>query len=274
MDVDQNVKNESVSTVDDTTTITELKTENDQTMSTTKAVVILVVIFLASLLILAYLYYNFPQLTEEEKKYIKIPRNTTDMQNLGRVLEDYKDTYYTQVFMSIFFCYIFLQTFAIPGSISLSILCGFLYPFVLALAIICFCSAMGACFCYLLSMTIGRRLAYKYFPDRIKSYAKLVKKHNDNMFCYIMFLRITPFLPNWFINVCAPLVDVPLIPFWLGTFFGVAVPSVLVVQAGQTLHQVASESTWSWSSVLLLATFAALSLLPVLFKAKLRDKFD
>jgi len=53
-----------VSTVDDTTTITELKTENDQTMSTTKAVVILIVIFLASLLILAYLYYNFPQLTE------------------------------------------------------------------------------------------------------------------------------------------------------------------------------------------------------------------
>lgn len=138
-----------------------------------------------------------------------------------------------------------MQTFAIPGSISLSILCGFLYPFLLALAIICFCSAMGACFCYLLSMTIGRRLAYRYFPDRIKSYANLVgeywiqesiyiivnqlilytfffqvKKHNDNMFCYMMFLRITPFLPNWFINVCAPLVDVPLIPFWLGTFFG------------------------------------------------------
>jgi len=35
-----------------------------------------------------------------------------------------------------------------------------------------------------------------------------------------MFLRITPFLPNWFINVCAPLVDVPLVPFWAGTFFG------------------------------------------------------
>lgn len=33
---------------------------------------------------------------------------------------------------------------------------------------------MGASFCYLLSMTIGRRLAYRYFPDRIKSYAKLV----------------------------------------------------------------------------------------------------
>lgn len=121
----------SVSTVDDTTTITELKTENEQTMSTTKALVILVVIFSLFILILGYLYYSFPQMTEyvvkkiwflnilnnillmtliivyrEEKKYMKIPRNTTDMQNLGRVLEDYKDTNYTQVFMSIFFCYI------------------------------------------------------------------------------------------------------------------------------------------------------------------------
>jgi len=261
--------------VDDTTTITQTQTGYDQTMSTTKAVFILVVIFVASLLILVYLYYSFPELKEEEKQYIKLPFNIKDAQNLGGVLEHYKDTYYTQVFMSIFFCYIFLQTFAIPGSISLSILCGFLYPFILALAIICFCSAMGACFCYLLSMTIGRRLAYRYFPDRIKSYANLVKKHNDNMFSYIMFLRITPFLPNWFINVCAPLVDVPLIPFWAGTFFGVAVPSVLAVQAGQTLHELTSTtSSWSWFSVLLLASFATLSLLPVLFKAKLRDKFD
>lgn len=122
-----------MSTVDDTTTITEPKTENVQTMSTTKALVILVIIFSLFILILGYLYYSFPQMTEyvvprkylilistkqhaaliifiivyrEERKYIKIPRNTTDMQNLGRVLEDYKDTYYTQVFMSIFFCYI------------------------------------------------------------------------------------------------------------------------------------------------------------------------
>lgn len=65
--------------------------------------------------------------------------------------------------------------------------------------------------------------------------------------------------------------------FIINKFFllGVAVPSVLAVQAGQTLHELTStSSTWSWTSVLLLATFATLSLLPVLFKAKLRDKFD
>jgi len=54
----------SVSTVDDTTIITEPMTENEQTMSTTKALVILVVIFSLFILILGYLYYSFPQMTE------------------------------------------------------------------------------------------------------------------------------------------------------------------------------------------------------------------
>lgn len=52
------------STVDETMSIKPTKVENDQTMSTTKAVVTLVVIFLGSLLTLVYLYYNFPKLTE------------------------------------------------------------------------------------------------------------------------------------------------------------------------------------------------------------------
>jgi hypothetical protein len=64
MDVDHSVQNESVSTVDDTTTITEPKTENEQTMSTTKALVILVVIFSLFIIILGYLYYSFPQMKE------------------------------------------------------------------------------------------------------------------------------------------------------------------------------------------------------------------
>lgn len=42
----------------------------------------------------------------EEKQYIKIPFTIEQAKNLGNVLEHYKDTYYTQVFMSIFFCYI------------------------------------------------------------------------------------------------------------------------------------------------------------------------
>ncbi len=42
--------------------------------------------------------------------------------------------------------------------------------------------------------------------------------------------RITPFLPNWFINIVSPVIDVRLAPFWIGTFIGVAPPSFVAIQ--------------------------------------------
>ena len=55
------------------------------------------------------------------------------------------------------------------------------------------------------------------------------EKQKDNILGYIIFLRITPFLPNWFINIVSPVIDVKLRPFWLGTFVGVAPPSFIGV---------------------------------------------
>ncbi|VVC45526.1 Hypothetical protein CINCED_3A024248 [Cinara cedri] len=271
----QVLQNESVTIVEDTIAILDIKEEDDKPLSTTKAVIILAAIFLTSSLVLGNLYYNFPKFKDDEKKYIKIPFSIEDAENLGKVLDHYKNTHYVRVLLAISFCSIFLHTFALPGSFTLAILSGYLYPFPLALGTMCFCSAMGSTFCYLLSLTIGRKLAYAYFPDKIRSYASLVKKHEDNVLFVIMFWRIIPFFPSWLINICAPLVNVPLLPFWVGTFIGVAVPSGLSIQAGKTLKDLSSSTTlWSWSSVLFLVTFATLSLLPIIYKAKLRDKFD
>lgn len=112
----------------------------------------------------------------------------------------------------------------------------------------------------------------------------------------MIFLRVTPFFPNWLINIAAPVVEVPFIPFWLGTFIGsylfstfvltkisipiimilfagVAPPSFVAIQAGQTLHQLTSVGgTWSWNSIILLAIFAVTSLLPVYLKERLKPK--
>lgn len=118
------------------------------------------------------------------------------------------------------FCLCSLQTFAIPGSLFLSILSGFLFRFPVALALICFCSAVGATLCYLLSLLLGRRLVKHYFPKRAEIWAQQVQKHKDDMLSYILFLRMTPLLPNWFINLVAPVIGVPLFPFALGTFLG------------------------------------------------------
>ena len=121
-------------------------------------------------------------------------------------------------------------------------------------------------------------------------YFMQVAEHKDNILFYIIFLRITPFLPNWFINITSPVLDVPLIPFFFGTFLGklfthtamvgilclsfltgVAPPSFLAIQGGTTLHQLTSSSdTVSLNSILMLFGFACLSLLPAIFKKKIK----
>lgn len=97
---------------------------------------------------------------------------------------------------------------------------GFLFNFPIALTLVCFCSALGASLCYLLSQLVGRRIVKHFFPERAKIWSQQVNKHKDNLLSYVLFLRMTPFLPNWFINLVAPVIGVPLYPFAVGTFFG------------------------------------------------------
>lgn len=49
-----------------------------------------------------------------------------------------------------------------------------------------------------------------------------VERHREHLINYIIFLRITPFLPNWFINITSPVINVPLKVFFIGTFLGKA----------------------------------------------------
>ncbi|ESO95286.1 hypothetical protein LOTGIDRAFT_178330 [Lottia gigantea] len=206
---------------------------------------------------------------------IKLPKDIEDAKNLGLVLSHYKDKYYYQVMLGFFTTYIFLQSFAIPGSIFLSIISGFLYPFPLALILVCLCSCIGASFCYFLSYLVGRKLVNKYFPERIAQWQASILRHREHLLYYMIFLRITPLLPNWFINITSPVLNVPIIPFTVGTFLGVAPPSFLFIQAGTTLHKLTSSSdAFSWTSVLTLTVLAVMSLLPVFFKRRLQKKFD
>ncbi|XP_033972388.1 transmembrane protein 41B [Trematomus bernacchii] len=239
------------------------------------SLLILVSIFTFAASVMYLVYRNFPELPDDEMEKIKIPKDMEDAKALGTVLSKYKDTYYSQVLVAYFATYIFLQTFAIPGSIFLSILSGYLYPFPLALFLVCLCSGLGASFCYLLSYLVGRPIVYKYLTERAKKWSQQVDKHRDHLINYIIFLRITPFLPNWFINITSPVINVPLGVFFLGTFLGVAPPSFVAINAGTTLYKLttAGEAV-SWNSLAVLGVLAVLSILPVCFQKKLQKKLE
>lgn len=242
---------------------------------TRKGILFCLLIFLLSSLSLIYVYSTFPELEPSERAFLKLPKDIEDAKNLGSLLSRYKEKYFTEVLCGIFITYIFLQTFAIPGSIFLSILCGYLFPFYVALFLVCFCSAAGASLCFLLSYFLGRKLVDRFMRERVQSWTLKVNEHKDNLFNYIVFLRITPFLPNWFINITSPVIGVPLSPFFFGTFIGVAPPSFVAIQAGTTLNKLTSSSdTVSLTSVVVLALFAIVSILPAIFKKKLQKKFS
>lgn len=245
----------------------DVRQAQSEKISTRYATLSVLVIFVLSLTALYVAYQTFPQVTDEEEKQIKIPWNIEDAKNLGIVLNRYKGDHYYHVMSGVFLTYIFLQTFAIPGSLFLSILSGYLFPFYVALILVCSCSAIGATLCFLLSQLLGRRLVLKHFPEKANQWKVQVNKHRDNMFNYIVFLRITPILPNWFINLSAPVIGVPLLPFAFGTFVGVAPPSFFAIQGGQTLHTLTVEDgAFNTNALLWLAVFALISIIPIFLK--------
>uniref|UniRef100_A0AC34G1Y5 Transmembrane protein 41A n=1 Tax=Panagrolaimus sp. ES5 TaxID=591445 RepID=A0AC34G1Y5_9BILA len=190
--------------------------------------------------VLFTIYRNFPELDADEKQHIKYPRNLDDAKALGKVLSKYKDEHYYTVLIGV-------------GA----------------------CSASGAAVCYCLSYLVGRKLVASYFPERVEQWQKEVQKHQENLFNYMVVLRVTPVLPNWFINIAAPVIDVSLAPFFWGTFFGVAPPSMLFIQAGTTLQEMVNANMmWSWKSIIMIIGTTIIAILPVLYRKYSKPKTD
>uniref|UniRef100_A0A1I7ZNZ3 Transmembrane protein 41B n=1 Tax=Steinernema glaseri TaxID=37863 RepID=A0A1I7ZNZ3_9BILA len=217
--------------------------------------------------LLGAVYRQFPEMSPEEREHFKLPMNLDDAKNLGKVLLRYREDHYYTVMIGLTSVYLMLQSFAIPGSIFLTILSGYLFNLRVALFLVCMCSACGATVCYFLSLCMGRRILERFFPEKLAYCQKMVEDNRKHLLYYILFLRITPTLPNWLINIVSPILDVPLTAFFLGTFVGVAPPSLFYLTAGQTLEQMTSTSgiVWNWHSLLLMGFATALAVAPIVY---------
>lgn len=100
----------------------------------------LAAIFLVYLVLVYTVYIHFPKLSEDERAKVKLPKNEQEVRQLASVLVKYRDNNYLVLFTAILLLYIFLQSFAIPGSIMLSVLSGCLFPIPVALFLICLVS--------------------------------------------------------------------------------------------------------------------------------------
>ncbi|CAG2163033.1 unnamed protein product [Oppiella nova] len=198
------------------------------------------------------------------------------LKQLSSLLLAYSQLNSTYVFVLFCSAYVFKQTFAIPGSLFLNLLAGALYNVWLGFPLCCLLTAIGASLCYTLSAVSGKVYIVKYFPTRIQYLRHKVHENRSQLIYGLLFLRLFPMSPNWFLNIASPIIDIPIHLFFISVFIGLMPYNFICVQTGCLISQLKSlDEVLDTTTVLKLIAIAMVALLPgFLFrkKVKLNDK--
>ena len=107
--------------------------------------------------------------------------------------------------------------------------------------------------CYLLSSTIAKPLVEHYFSRRLTQLrAQLATWRGDTAgddgrsassmsgsFFLILFLRMTPFVPNWFVSLSAPVVGFPYPAFLAASLLGIIPANYVHCATGRIIKELA-----------------------------------
>ncbi|XP_057478352.1 uncharacterized membrane protein At4g09580-like [Actinidia eriantha] len=219
-------------------------------------------VVLSFVLGLVGVYLTMP---ESDYSFLKLPRSLEDLQILRDHLESYTSDYTIQVLIGYCTVYIFMQTFMIPGTVFMSLLAGALFGVFKGVALVVLNATAGASSCYFLSKLIGRPLLSSLWPDKLVFFQEQVAKRRTRLLNYMLFLRVTPTLPNTFINVASPIVDVPYHIFFLATFIGLIPAAYVTVRAGIALGELRSVGDlYDFHSIATLFLIGVVSVTPTL----------
>ncbi|XVF52003.1 hypothetical protein PTKIN_Ptkin04bG0230400 [Pterospermum kingtungense] len=197
--------------------------------------------------------------------FLKLPRSLEDLQILRDHLEAYTSDYTVQVLVGYCVVYIFMQTFMIPGTVFMSLLAGALFGVFKGVALVVSTATAGASSCYFLSKLIGRPLIVSLWPDKLSFFQAQVAQRRERLLNYMLFLRLTPTLPNTFINVASPIVDVPYHIFFMATFIGLIPAAYITVRAGLALGELQSVGDlYDFNSIATLFLIGVVSVTPTL----------
>ncbi|KAK9134886.1 hypothetical protein Syun_014216 [Stephania yunnanensis] len=176
------------------------------------------------------LFSIFFTMPAAEYSKIKLPRSVSDLRVLKDHLGSYANDYQARFILGYCSTYIFMQTFMIPGTIFMSLLAGALFGVIRGLLLVVFNATAGASSCYFLSKLIGRPIVNWLWPERLRFFQAEIAKRREKLLNYMLFLRITPTLPNTFINLASPIVDIPFHVFFFATLLGLVPASYITVR--------------------------------------------
>ncbi|KAK4323683.1 hypothetical protein Pmani_005617 [Petrolisthes manimaculis] len=220
------------------------------------------------------LFISRPPLKSGITPDLHFPRSVSDLRVLADVSSAYQRDHYSYILALFSAAYVYKQTFAIPGSALLNLLGGALlgcWP--LGLPLCCLLTAIGASNCFLLSHLAGRDLVVSKFSSTIERLREKLGDNKQQMFVYLVSVRVFPMTPNWLLNITAPLLDVPLSLFFLSVLIGLVPYNLVCVQAGEMLSEVRSlDDVLTPRRILALLTLALAVLTLSHFTQKAKNK--
>lgn len=208
---------------------------------------------------------DIEQHAKSHDKYsgLKFPSDLEELRELAEMLKFYKKEHTGYVLLLFSSAYLYKQSFAIPGSSFLNILAGALFGPYEGLLLACVLTTMGSTMCYLLSNAFGKRYIANLFPDKVSMLQGKVEDNKSCLFFFLLFLRFFPMTPNWFLNMAAPIVNIPITYFFLSVFIGLLPYNFICVQTGVMLAEVSTlDDLFSWDRLVQLLAIAFFALLP------------
>ncbi|KAM7407566.1 hypothetical protein PAMA_003337 [Pampus argenteus] len=204
-----------------------------------------------------------PTEPSEEPRRLKFPSDLEELRGLAELLQFYKTEHTGYVLLLFCSAYLYKQSFAIPGSSLLNILAGAIFGPFEGLLLVCVLTTVGSTMCYLLSQAFGKHYIVNLFPEKVSMLQRKVKENQDCLFFFLLFLRFFPMTPNWFLNMSAPIVNIPITFFFCSVFIGLLPYNFICVQTGVVLSEVSSlDDLFSWERLLQLLAIACMALLP------------
>ncbi|XP_030613594.1 transmembrane protein 41A-A isoform X1 [Archocentrus centrarchus] len=200
---------------------------------------------------------------DEEPSRLKFPSDLEELRELAELLQFYKTEHTGYVLLLFCSAYLYKQSFAIPGSSFLNILAGAIFGPYQGLLLACVLTTIGSTMCFLLSQVFGKHYIVNLFPDKVSTLQRKVEENQDRLFFFLLFLRFFPMTPNWFLNMSAPIVNIPISFFFCSVFIGLLPYNFICVQTGVMLSEVSSlDDLFSWERLLQLLAIACMALLP------------
>ena len=131
--------------------------------------------------------------------------------------------------------YAVVVAFSLPGATWITVGGGFVFGTVLAITFVVFAATLGAVAVFL----IARYALADFFRAKMGGAGERMEVgFRENALSYLLFLRLVPVFPFWFVNLAPAFLGVSLRTYAIGTFVGIIPGSAVFCSVGNGLGAV------------------------------------